>query len=82
MNVSLLPSQREFVETAAKESGCTNSSEYVRRLIHDAQQRSEQQRLEKLILEGLESGEGRIVDSDFWESKRAALTAKLKSDNK
>jgi hypothetical protein len=34
LNISLPRLQREFVEAEAAKTGCTTTSEYVRRLIH------------------------------------------------
>lgn len=76
MNVSLPRSQREFVESAARESGCTTTSEYVRRLINDAQREAAQRELERKLLEGLESGRAVEVTSEFLEGKRRRLRAK------
>ena len=76
MNVSLPRSQREFVEEAARESGCTTTSEYVRRLINDAQRRTAQEELERKLLEGLESGKAIEVTPEFLDEKRARLRAK------
>ena len=76
MNVSLPRSQREFVETAARESGCTTTSEYVRRLINDAQRRAAQEQLERKLLEGLESGRAIEVTPEFLDEKRRRLRAK------
>lgn len=40
LNVSLPRSQRDFVESEAARLGCTTTSEYVRRLITEAQHRA------------------------------------------
>ena len=71
--ISLPRTQREFVETAAARSGCTTTSEYIRRLIHDAQQREVQEELERKLLEGLRSGEPIEVDRKFWDDRRREL---------
>lgn len=74
LHVSLPKAQREFVEAEAARSGCTTTSEYFRRLIAEAQQRSAQERLEQLLLEGLESGDAAPFESDFFDKLRARLT--------
>jgi antitoxin ParD1/3/4 len=76
MNVSLLRYPREFVEAAARESGCTTTSEYVRRLINDAQRRAAQEELERKLLEGLESGKAIELTPEYLEAKRSRLRAK------
>lgn len=80
MNVSLPRAQREFVEAAARESGCTTTSEFVRRLIHEAQRRMAQEELERRLLEGLESGQAIEVTPEYLESKRARLRARHKAE--
>ena len=73
LNISLPRRQREFVETQAARSGCTTTSEYVRRLIHDAQKRAEQEDLERRLIEGLESGDPIEITPEYWEKKRREL---------
>ena len=73
INVSLPRQQREFVEAEAARTGCTTTSEYVRRLIHQAQRRAEQEELERKLIEGLESGPPVEVGPEYWERKRREL---------
>jgi antitoxin ParD1/3/4 len=73
LNVSLLRTQREFVEAEAARSGCTTTSEYVRRLIHDAQRRTAQEELERKLVLGLDSGEPIDITPEYWERKRREL---------
>jgi antitoxin ParD1/3/4 len=80
MNISLPRAQREFVEAAARESGCTTTSEFVRRLIHEAQRRMTQEELERKLLEGLESGQAIEVTPAYLESKRARLRARHRAE--
>jgi antitoxin ParD1/3/4 len=73
LNVSLPRPQREFVEAEAARSGCTTTSEYVRRLIHDAQKRAAHDELERKLLEGLRSGAPIEITPEYWERKRKEL---------
>lgn len=73
LNVSLPRRQREFVEAEAARSGCTTTSEYVRRLIHEAQRRAAQEDLERKLLAGLDSGEPIQITPEYWEKKRREL---------
>jgi antitoxin ParD1/3/4 len=73
LNISLPKSQRDFVEAAAARTGCTTTSEYVRRLIHEAQQRAGQEELDRQLLVGLESGAPIDVTPEEWEKKRREL---------
>lgn len=80
MNVSLPRSQREFVEAEATRTGCTTTSEYVRRLIHEARSRAEQAALERKLVEGLESGALFEVGTEYFENKKRQLRAKHGAD--
>lgn len=76
IHVSLPKAQREFVEAEAARAGCTTTSEYFRRLIADAQKRASQEKLEQLLLEGLESGKPIDVNPEYWERKRQEIEAR------
>jgi len=80
LNVSLPRSQRSFVESEATRSGCTTTSEYIRRLIHDAQRRATQEELERKLIAGLESGEALAVSPEYWEQKRRELAKRHSKD--
>lgn len=73
LNVSLPRTQRAFVEAEAARSGCTTSSEYIRRLIHEAQRRNELDELERRLIASLESGAAAELPPDYWERKRREL---------
>lgn len=73
LNVSLPRAQREFVEAQAARSGCTTTSEYVRRLIHEAQKCAAQSELERKLLAGLDSGKANPITPEYWEKKRRDL---------
>lgn len=73
LNISLPRPQREFVEAEAARSGCTTTSEYMRRLIHDAQKRTQQEELERKLIAGLDSGEPIEITPEYWEKKRRDL---------
>ena len=48
-------------------------SEYIRELIRDDEKRKAEQRLEALLLEGLESEESELTRQDFDEIRKEAL---------
>ncbi len=59
MNVSLPEPMKEWVETQARSGRYSNTSDYVRDLIRRDQDRAEKvENMQRLISEGLESGEG------------------------
>lgn len=78
MNISLPDSMRTFVEEQIADEGYGTASEYVRDLIRAEQKRREERKLEKLLLERLDSNE-RDVDMD---EVRKALTKRLSTKKK
>ena len=77
MNVSLPDSLRDYVERQIAQGGYSSVSEYIRQLIRDAQKRETQQRLEALLLEGLDSGEATPMTDDDWAEIRRTVKKRL-----
>ena len=73
LNISLPSSLKEFVETQVQESGFSTPSEYIRNLVRDDQKRRTEEKLEALLLEGLNSGEPIEITPEYWEKKRTQL---------
>ena len=73
LNISLPLSLKEFVETQVQKSGFSTPSEYIRNLVRDDQKRRAEEKLEALLLEGLNSGEPIEITPEYWEKKRTQL---------
>lgn len=73
MNISLPETLRKFVEEQVSKGGYGTASEYLRELIREAKKRKAEERLEELLLEGLDSGEPIEVTGKYWEKKKAEL---------
>jgi antitoxin ParD1/3/4 len=65
MNVSLPAELKEYAEQQTKH-GYSTPSEYVRELIREDQKRRAKEKLDALLLEGLDSGAGVPMDKKFW----------------
>lgn len=78
LNISLPDPMRAFVEAEVAKGGFGTASEYIRHLIREAQKDAAQNRLEQLLLEGLDSGTPIEVTPEYWAAKRASLEARLK----
>lgn len=75
MNVSLPESLKTYIDERLEGDGYGTASEYVRELIRADQKRREEAKLEKLLLERLESGS----EIEFSLSDvRAELTKRLR----
>ena len=79
MNVSLPVSQKEYVRERAVASGCSTPSEYVRRLISTDQERQAQARLDKLLIEGLNSGPDVEMTSEDWSDIRREVAKRIEA---
>jgi antitoxin ParD1/3/4 len=78
MNISLPDEMKAFVENEATRKGFSTVSEYVRAIIREAQERhAEQERLDALLLEGLNSGPGTPLAKADWEHIRREGTKLL-----
>jgi antitoxin ParD1/3/4 len=77
MTISLPEPMREFVETEVSSGNYGSASELFRELVRERQKRKAQERLETLLLEGLESGQPIEVTPEYLEVRRKALREKL-----
>jgi antitoxin ParD1/3/4 len=76
LNISLPNQIIDFIERQAIADGFNTPSEYVFHILLREQERlGQQDRVESLLIEGLDSGESVEVTDDWWNSKRAALDA-------
>jgi antitoxin ParD1/3/4 len=74
MNISLPDQLKEFVDEQLGSGRYSSVSEYVRELIRDDEKRKAQERLETLLLEGIESGDATEMTREDWtEIRREAL---------
>jgi antitoxin ParD1/3/4 len=81
MNISLPEAMKEYIEAKVAAGGYGTVSEYIRELVRAAQKREAEEKLEALLLEGINSGEPIEVTPDFWEDLRRDLRRRLaKSD--
>jgi antitoxin ParD1/3/4 len=77
MNIALPESMKQFVHGRVSEGGYSSASEYVRELIRADQKRKVEDRIDALLLEGLDSGEPIPVTKEYWEEKKRKLTERL-----
>jgi antitoxin ParD1/3/4 len=80
MHISLPESLIESAKVQAEEGQYGNVSDYVRSLIRKDVRQREEDKLERMLLEGLRSGRGIETGSkewkDFWEDIYASIRAK------
>lgn len=84
INISLPEEMRVYIEQQVASGGYSTVSEYIRQLIRQDRQQKAEQQLEKLLLEGLNSGEATPVTAEDWTEIRQAVKKKIatrKSNN-
>jgi antitoxin ParD1/3/4 len=77
MNIALPESMKQFVQERVTAGGYSSVSEYVRELIRADLKRKTEERIDALLLEGLESGQPIPVTQEYWDEKRRKLTERL-----
>ena len=70
MNISLPDQLKEFVDGQVGSGRYSSVSEYVRDLIRDDEKRKAQERLETLLMEGIQSGEATQMTRQDWTDIR------------
>ena len=70
LNISLPESMRSFIEDQTRRGGYGTASEYLRTLIRDAQKRQAEDRLENMLLEGLDSGKPIDITQKYGKGKK------------
>jgi antitoxin ParD1/3/4 len=80
LNISLPDSMRNFIEGKVAQGGYSTVSEYIRQLVREDQKRASQERLEALLLEGLDSGSPIEAIEEWWKQKWAKLQEKHLKD--
>lgn len=70
MNISLPDQLKDFVEDQVGSGRYSSVSEYVRDLIRDDEKRKAQDKLEALLIEGIQSGEPTEMTRQDWDDIR------------
>jgi len=73
MNIFPPESLKEFVDAQIAAGRYGNASEYVRELIRADEKREAEERLETLLLEGLQSAETELTPADWSEIRQEAI---------
>jgi antitoxin ParD1/3/4 len=70
INISLPDTMRAYVEEQVVQGGYETMSEYFRDLVRQDRRRKAKEKLEAMLLEGLNSGDGVEVTPEFWQQIR------------
>jgi antitoxin ParD1/3/4 len=77
MNISLPNTMRDYIEEQVKSYGYSSASEYFRELVRQDQKRKANERLEVMLLEGLNSGSKSEMTPQDWEEIRQSVLQKI-----
>lgn len=73
LNISLPQSLKDYIENQVSAGGYSTPSEYLRELLRQDQKQRTEDRLEALLLDGLNSGAPIEITPEYWETKRRQL---------
>src|SRR5262245_66630223 len=74
LNISLPESMKSFIDAEVVREHHSSASEYVRHLVREAQRRSrDQDRLEEMLIAGLDSGPAEEATPEYWRRLRQKL---------
>lgn len=81
VNISLPEQLKQYIDERLTDGRFSSTSEYFRDLIRKDQMQRAQQRLEALLLVGLESGGPTEVTDDYLQQKRSELSRRIERDS-
>jgi len=76
MNISLPDTMRDYIEEQVAQGGYSSVSEYFRELVRQDQKQRANERLQTMLLEGLNSGNATEMTAQDWEDIRQAVREK------
>lgn len=79
MNISLPAPMKKFVEEEVSRGGYSTTSEYIRDVLREEQKKKAQEKLEALLLAGMESGKPVEMTKGEWDKVRQKALARLKA---
>ena len=82
MNISLPDPLREFVETSVREGSYSTASEYFRELVRADQKQKAEQRVEKLLLDGLNSSPAKLLTKADLDEVRKIVNQRIAAREK
>ncbi len=82
MNIPLPDTLKTFVEEQVSTGSYSSASEYMRELLRAAQRRKEDERLKQLLIEGMNSGEGKVITPEFLSELQNNVSARVAAHRK
>lgn len=82
MTISLPDQLREFIESEVSTGNYGSASEFFREMVRERQKQKAHERLEILLLEGIESGQPIEVTEQYLKLRQRSLLNKLEKGGK
>ena len=82
MNISLPDSLKKYVKGRVEEKRYSTPSDYVRSLIREDQKKRNENKLEQLLLDGLNSGPGIRMNPKQWKKLWVEADARIKNNKR
>jgi antitoxin ParD1/3/4 len=73
MNISPPDPMKDFVDRQVASGRYSSASEYILKLIREDEKRTAEEKLEALLLKGVNSGDPIEITPEYWEGKRQQL---------
>ncbi len=77
INISLPDTMRTYIEEQVAQGGYSSVSEYFRELVRQDQKQRAKERLETMLLEGLNSGNATEMTAQDWEDIYQAVRKRI-----
>lgn len=77
LNISLPDPLKEFVEEQVADGVSPSTSDYIRDLVRDDQKRKARDKVEALLLEGLDSGASTPMTAQDWQTIRGEVQMRV-----
>ena len=77
LNIAIPESLSAYIESRVQDGHFSTASDYFHALVHEEQKRHEEAKLEKLLLEALETEASIEVTPQYWQNKRQNLQARV-----
>jgi antitoxin ParD1/3/4 len=76
VNISVPDQMKEYIDERLLDGNFSTASEYIRNLVREDQKKQVQEKLETLLLAGLEGGESIDITDEYIKQKRADILNK------
>ncbi len=77
MNISLPDTMRTYIEEQVAQGAYSSVSEYFRELVRQDQKKKANERLQTMLLEGLNSGNATEMTAQDWEDIRQTVSERI-----